>query len=33
MKIYSCEIHIEQILEDFIEKEERISNDGSFSGR
>lgn len=23
MKIYSCESHIEQVLEDFIEKEEK----------
>lgn len=24
MKFYSCEIHIEQVLEDFIEKEEKF---------
>lgn len=24
MKIYSCENHIEQVLEDFIEKEEKF---------
>ena len=32
MKIYSCETHIDQALDDFITKEEKLSDYGSCTG-